>query len=130
MSILFTTVSRKHLRSRNHSLGEEFHFDFRVHGGESSLNGQTAYRLVPILFDRSTLSILHRVQISNLEKTKRKLDSPFLYTTNRNRRDTFTRSSKRMVRNSHATLPVARLVNDCERQLCVYNILVTPTGSR
>ena len=75
MSILFTTVSRKHLRSRNHSLGEEFHFDFRVHGGESSLNGQTAYRLVPILFDRSTLSILHRVQISNLEKTKRKLDS-------------------------------------------------------
>lgn len=52
----------------------------RVHGSESSLNGQTTYRLVPIPFDRPSLRCRCRVKFPT-SKTKRytedRSQSPF-----------------------------------------------------
>lgn len=42
----------------------------RVHGSESSLNGQTTYRLVPIPFDRPTLRCRYCIE-SNFQPRKR-----------------------------------------------------------
>lgn len=105
----------------------------RVHGSESSLNGQTTYRLVSIPFDRPTLRCRYCIE-SNFQPRKRndtrKID------LNRHVQESdvtdtihLYNGTKRIIRNSHVTLRIAQLVNDCERQLCVYNILVTPTGS-